>query len=308
MNAMDFDDLLFRMVNVLELFPEVRQRYSAAFRHVLVDEYQDTNAAQYKLLQLIAGEHRNLAVVGDDAQCLIEGTRVTMADGSRRPIEDVRAGDLVLSSYGSGDLRAARVLRTHRHDDRADGIAITTAAGRRLVSTPEHVHFAGYRVGMSPELHTTYLQHKVGVGFRVGTSGTYVRGQHKPKMGFAQRVLHERADAAWVISTHGNEADARVAEAILAAKHGLPTLPFVARRTTSAKLRRRPPGEHRSRLRRGRHQPARHRAPRRRGPGLDAPAPSPAEPHGTASELDDHALRRPPWANPDAPHRDGRHR
>jgi DNA helicase-2/ATP-dependent DNA helicase PcrA len=68
MNAMDFDDLLFRMVNVLELFPEVRARYSSAFRHVLVDEYQDTNHAQYRLLQLIAGEHKNLAVVGDDAQ------------------------------------------------------------------------------------------------------------------------------------------------------------------------------------------------------------------------------------------------
>jgi DNA helicase-2/ATP-dependent DNA helicase PcrA len=68
MNAMDFDDLLFRMVNVLELFPEVRARYAASFRHVLVDEYQDTNHAQYRLLQLIAGEHKNLAVVGDDAQ------------------------------------------------------------------------------------------------------------------------------------------------------------------------------------------------------------------------------------------------
>ncbi|MDX6729027.1 MAG: ATP-dependent helicase UvrD/PcrA, partial [Baekduia sp.] len=68
MNAMDFDDLLFRMVNVLELFPEVRARYAATFRHVLVDEYQDTNHAQYRLLQLIAGEHQNLAVVGDDAQ------------------------------------------------------------------------------------------------------------------------------------------------------------------------------------------------------------------------------------------------
>ena len=68
MNAMDFDDLLFRMVNVLELFPEVRERFSNAFRHVLVDEYQDTNHAQYRLLQLIAGAHRNLAVVGDDAQ------------------------------------------------------------------------------------------------------------------------------------------------------------------------------------------------------------------------------------------------
>jgi DNA helicase-2/ATP-dependent DNA helicase PcrA len=70
MNAMDFDDLLFRTVNVLELFPEVRARYAAAFRHVLVDEYQDTNHAQYRLLQLIAGEHRNLAVVGDDDQSI----------------------------------------------------------------------------------------------------------------------------------------------------------------------------------------------------------------------------------------------
>jgi DNA helicase-2/ATP-dependent DNA helicase PcrA len=68
MNAMDFDDLLFRVVNVLELFPEVRGRYQATFRHVLVDEYQDTNHAQYRLLQLIAGEHGNLMVVGDDAQ------------------------------------------------------------------------------------------------------------------------------------------------------------------------------------------------------------------------------------------------
>ena len=66
MNAMDFDDLLVRAVNVLELFPEVRDRYARAFRHVLVDEYQDTNHAQYRWLQLLAGEHRNLAVVGDD--------------------------------------------------------------------------------------------------------------------------------------------------------------------------------------------------------------------------------------------------
>ena len=93
MNAMDFDDLLVRTVNVLELFPEVRARYAAAFRHVLVDEYQDTNHAQYRLLQLLAGEHRNLAVVGDDDQCLVEGTPITMADGTTKPIEDVRVGD-----------------------------------------------------------------------------------------------------------------------------------------------------------------------------------------------------------------------
>ncbi|HET8952083.1 MAG TPA: UvrD-helicase domain-containing protein [Solirubrobacteraceae bacterium] len=68
MNAMDFDDLLVRAVNVLELFQEVRDRYATGFRHILVDEYQDTNHAQYRWLQLLSSEHRNLAVVGDDDQ------------------------------------------------------------------------------------------------------------------------------------------------------------------------------------------------------------------------------------------------
>jgi hypothetical protein len=143
MNAMDFDDLLFRTVNVLELFPEVRARYAATFRHVLVDEYQDTNHAQYRLLQLIAGEHRRLAVVGDDDQCLVEGTLITMADGSTKPIEQVWAGDEVLSSYGSGDMRAARVTEVFGAE-RTDGIRVRTRGGREIVSTPEHTHFAGF--------------------------------------------------------------------------------------------------------------------------------------------------------------------
>jgi DNA helicase II / ATP-dependent DNA helicase PcrA len=69
-NAMDFDDLLFRCVNLFELFEEVRDRYRRSFRHVLVDEYQDTNRAQYRWLQLLTEEHRNLAVVGDDDQSI----------------------------------------------------------------------------------------------------------------------------------------------------------------------------------------------------------------------------------------------
>src|ERR671917_1160403 len=112
MNAMDFDDLLVRAVNVLELFQEVRDRYTAAFKWVLVDESQDTNHAQYRWLQLLAGEHRNPAVVGDDDQCLAAGTLVTMGDGSSRPIENIRVGDEVMSCYGTGDMRPSRVTRT----------------------------------------------------------------------------------------------------------------------------------------------------------------------------------------------------
>ncbi len=70
MNAMDFDDLLVRAVNVLELFQEVRDRYAEGFRHVLVDEYQDTNHAQYRWLELLSSERRNLMVVGDDSQAI----------------------------------------------------------------------------------------------------------------------------------------------------------------------------------------------------------------------------------------------
>ena len=67
-NAMDFDDLLVRTVNVVELFEDVRERWRRTFRHVLVDEYQDTNRVQYQLLKLLSGGHRNLMVVGDEDQ------------------------------------------------------------------------------------------------------------------------------------------------------------------------------------------------------------------------------------------------
>ena len=133
-NAMDFDDLLVRAVNLLELFQEVRDRYATAFRWILVDEYQDTNHAQYRWLQLLASEHRNLAVVGDDDQCLVEGTPITMGDGSTKPIEEVaagRRGALVLRQRrlpaGAGDA-------THSRSARTTGIEITHARRPRASS------------------------------------------------------------------------------------------------------------------------------------------------------------------------------
>jgi DNA helicase II / ATP-dependent DNA helicase PcrA len=69
-NAVDFDDLLMLTVDVLERFPEALQRWQKAFRYVLVDEYQDTNHAQYRLLQLLAAEHRNVCAVGDPDQSI----------------------------------------------------------------------------------------------------------------------------------------------------------------------------------------------------------------------------------------------
>jgi DNA helicase II / ATP-dependent DNA helicase PcrA len=230
-NAVDFDDLLMLTVEVLERFPEAREKWQKAFRYILVDEYQDTNHAQYRLLQLLAQRHLNLFAVGDPDQCVVAGTLVTMADGSTKPIEDVFVGEEVLSCYGSGRFDAARVTRVHNSTKRS-GIAIHTASGKRLVSTRQHRHFAGFKSGHTPQLHMTYLMWKRGVGFRVGTSRTYTNRQ-RAVPGPAFRMNQEHADACWVVSVHETEAEARIAELHLSLRYRLPTLPFVARPTAA---------------------------------------------------------------------------
>jgi DNA helicase-2/ATP-dependent DNA helicase PcrA len=69
-NAVDFDDMLMLTVNVLQRFPEAREKWSKSFRYILVDEYQDTNHAQYTLLKLLAGETKNVMAVGDPDQSI----------------------------------------------------------------------------------------------------------------------------------------------------------------------------------------------------------------------------------------------
>jgi DNA helicase-2/ATP-dependent DNA helicase PcrA len=70
MDAMDFDDLLLKPIELFERFPLVLDYYSDKFRYILVDEYQDTNRAQYVVLKYLASKHRNICVVGDDDQSI----------------------------------------------------------------------------------------------------------------------------------------------------------------------------------------------------------------------------------------------
>ena len=181
-NAVDFDDMLLLTVDVLERFPDAREKWQDAFRYVLVDEYQDTNHAQYRLLQLLAEKHQNLFAVGDPDQCLVAGTLVTMADGTTKPIEEVVAGDEVLSCYGSGRfgparvpayarLDAARGNRDHAASRPTDRVDARAHALRRLQGRADAA------------AHMTYLMWKRGAGFRVGTSRTYTNGQRSRSPG-----------------------------------------------------------------------------------------------------------------------------
>ncbi len=69
-NGLDFDDLLMLTVRLFERHQDVRDRYQGLFRHILIDEYQDTNRAQYRLVRLLTMQHKNLCVVGDDDQSI----------------------------------------------------------------------------------------------------------------------------------------------------------------------------------------------------------------------------------------------
>lgn len=69
-NALDFDDLLVKTVQLFQTQPDVCENYQERFRYIMVDEYQDTNTVQFKLVSLLAGKYRNLCVVGDDDQSI----------------------------------------------------------------------------------------------------------------------------------------------------------------------------------------------------------------------------------------------
>jgi DNA helicase-2/ATP-dependent DNA helicase PcrA len=68
--AMDFDDLLLKFYELLKHFPEALSKYQNKFRYILIDEYQDTNPAQYEVIKLLGASHENVCVVGDDAQSI----------------------------------------------------------------------------------------------------------------------------------------------------------------------------------------------------------------------------------------------
>ncbi|KKQ35694.1 MAG: UvrD/REP helicase [Candidatus Nomurabacteria bacterium GW2011_GWB1_37_5] len=231
--ALDFDDLLLKTVLLFRKNAELLKSYQNRFKYLHIDEYQDTNKVQYELSQLLARDHKNICVVGDNDQCLISGTNVTMADGTYKKMETLKKGEFVLSNYGCGDFRPARILSAHKRAKKGELIRITTLKGKILTSTPEHIHFAGYRLGTTPQLYFTYLMHKKGTGWRIGTTQVYTKSQKQPIIGLALRNNQEHADSSWVIAVHKTPNEARILEYNLSLKYRIPTIPFTARKGLS---------------------------------------------------------------------------
>ena len=153
-------------VELFRTHPEVLEHYRRRFRHVLVDEYQDTNTVQNELVLLLAGEHRNVCVVGDSDQCLPAGHADLHAAGAgpdrgrrgRRPGAGRRRGRP--SAAGDGHRRACRAATTGRS-------TASMAGEQQLRGTPAPPRARPVRRSIRAS-HVVYLMQRADRGFRVG--------------------------------------------------------------------------------------------------------------------------------------------
>ncbi len=122
LNALDFGDLLYVTVNLFQEKPEVLGNYQDLFRHILVDEYQDTNQMQYKIVELLSRKYRNIFVVGDDNQSIYgwRGADITNILNFERDFSDARVVKLERNYRSTKTILTAAnqlILKNrHRHD------------------------------------------------------------------------------------------------------------------------------------------------------------------------------------------------
>jgi DNA helicase-2/ATP-dependent DNA helicase PcrA len=224
-NCLDFAELMLGCYELFMNHQQIADAYAEKFRHILVDEFQDTSELQYKWLRLLAKEHKNIFAVGDDDQCLPKGTLVDTPNGQIE-IQNLDVGHLVNSKIGTKTV-VNRIINKFKHDFNGSLVKIELENGTILKSTEEHVWFANFIKKSSPQKYFTYLMFKNNLGYRIGTSRMHSGSDSL--IGVCQRCQHEHADKIWILSVHDNAELAHYDEIKYSLKYGIPTIPFSAR-------------------------------------------------------------------------------
>jgi DNA helicase II / ATP-dependent DNA helicase PcrA len=217
-SAMDFDDLLLVCVQLLQAEPEVLSHYRTRFQHVLVDEYQDTNAAQNELVKLLAGEHRNVTVVGDgdqsiyrfrgaDVRNILEFDRSfpdrqqVILDQNYRSTQNIldaanavieqntgREKKRLWSEIGGGE----QIVRFHAEDERDEANFIVREIDRiRQIDGKQWGDFAVFYRTNASSRGVEEALHKVGIPYKVvGGTKFYDRREVKDLIAYLRVVIN----------------------------------------------------------------------------------------------------------------------
>lgn len=226
-NALDFDDLIFKTVELFKNNPDVLDFYQNKFKYIMVDEYQDTNGAQYELVKLLAMKYKNICVVGDDDQCLVKGTFIRTEDGEVK-IEELKSGDKIKVAAGNGETCVLPISDISKKQYKGDIIKITTNSGSIIKSTPNHLSFG--KVLLEEAKYYVYLMYKKNFGYRIGqTSSIRSNKEGREASGLAIRLNGEQADKMWIIKVCSSKGDAAFYEQYYSVKYGIPTIVFNSR-------------------------------------------------------------------------------
>jgi ATP-dependent DNA helicase UvrD/PcrA len=225
-HALDFDDLLGVTVQLFREVPQVLEWYQHRFRYVMVDEFQDTNIAQYEIVKLLTNKSHNLCVVGDEDQCVPTGAQVSTETGTL-PIESIEVGSNVLGGAGRGLVAAARVQGSRVRPYSGHLVQITLRSGRVIRLTPNHMCFA--RLGVRNDVHFVYLMYRRDKGYRVGIAvGARAGNRGKIANGLAVRANQEHADKMWILKVCETREEAVYFEQLFSTEYGIPAMVFFA--------------------------------------------------------------------------------
>ena len=225
-NALDFDDLIFKTVELFKKDKETLEFYQRKFNYIMVDEYQDTNKVQYELIRLLAEKHKNICVVGDDDQCLVEGTLV-QGENEALNIEDLKSGDKVRVAVGNGESKLLEVESVSKRSYEGKIVKVTTESGKIIKSTPNHLTFT--RVLIEEGKYYVYLMYKKGYGYRIGQTSSIRSRDNRKASGLAVRLNGEQADKMWIIKACSSKGEATYYEEFYSVKYGIPKIVFNSR-------------------------------------------------------------------------------
>ncbi|MBO6180030.1 MAG: DNA helicase PcrA [Selenomonadaceae bacterium] len=178
-NALDFDDLLMVAVEILKNYEEVREKYQKRFRYIMVDEYQDTNGAQYQITKLLAAKYRNICVVGDADQSIYgwrgadmqnimdfekdypEATVIKLEQNYRSTKNILQAANAVIKENKN---RKEKILWTENQNGEAISVYCAMNEwdeGRFIATTSEKIKKEGKNYGDIAVLYRTNAQSRV---------------------------------------------------------------------------------------------------------------------------------------------------
>jgi DNA helicase II / ATP-dependent DNA helicase PcrA len=209
-NAVDFDDLLMLAVDVLERFSDAREKWEGAFRYVLVDEYQDTNHAQYRLLQLLAARHGNVCAVGDPDQSIyaFRGADINNILDFERDFPGTRTIALEQNYRSTNNiLEAANAVISHNRERKPKDLWSELGEGEavRVVEVEdEHAEARFVAAGIAGLVEQGFSGDEVGVFYRTNAQSRVLEDV-LVRQGVAYQVIggprfYERAEIKDVIA------------------------------------------------------------------------------------------------------------